>query len=367
VPRRRGSRRAASGAPAAWRGHVVRQGAIVAGALAASLGALALIYLLARALALLVAAITLAEAMSPLAKRLSRWMPHTLACVVVFVGLLALGTIGLLIPLPALASEAQSITEKLPDLFSRLQSWIAWGNQVANVDLEQMLASRGKALVSGLLSFPLTLLSGLIELVVVVFLALYWLVGSDERVAWVLSLFPRDRHAEVRTILHETSNAMGGYVRGVAIDALVVGFVVWVSLRVIGVSNALVLAVLAAAGEAVPYVGPLVGAVPAVGFALLDSPTKALMTAGLYVAIQQFEGHVLTPNVMNAQTRLSPVIVIFALLAGAALGGLLGALVAVPIAGALRVLLRHLAAPRVRRWTGAATPRSPAGIVTSSD
>jgi predicted PurR-regulated permease PerM len=95
--------------------------------------------------------------------------------------------------------------------------------------------------------------------------------------------------------------------------------------------------------------------VPALGAALIVSPTTAMLVIGYYAAMQLLENHFLVPAIMRRQTEIPPVLLLFALLAGGSIGGVLGALVSIPLAGALRVLILELVAPGVRRWTGAAS------------
>jgi predicted PurR-regulated permease PerM len=136
----------------------------------------------------------------------------------------------------------------------------------------------------------------------------------------------------------------------------------YVGLVIIGVPFPLVLGVLAGLGELVPIAGPIFASIPAIGLALLDSPLKAGIVMVFYIAIQQLEGHILVPSIVGRQANIPPILAIFAILAGAALGGILGALIAIPIAGALRVLILRVVAPEIRRWTGA--DRAP---VTAAD
>lgn len=93
---------------------------------------------------------------------------------------------------------------------------------------------------------------------------------------------------------------------------------------------------------------------PAVGVALLDSPTQAVVVVGLYLIAQQIEINLLVPHLMRSQANIPPVLAIFALIAGNSLGGILGALIAIPLAGTLRVLTVLLVTPAIRAWIGSA-------------
>ena len=187
----------------------------------------------------------------------------------------------------------------------------------------------------------------------VVFLSAYWLLMRPSAGRFARSLVPERRHGELGALGADLSQAVGGYFRGEGLMAVVVATIVYVGLRVIGVDYALVLALIVALGELVPVVGPFIAAIPAVGMALLDSPTQAVIVLVFYVTVQQLESNVLLPTIMQRQVHVSPVLALVALYAGAAIGGVLGAIVAVPLAGSLRVLTMHFAVPAVRRWTGA--------------
>ena len=102
-----------------------------------------------------------------------------------------------------------------------------------------------------------------------------------------------------------------------------------------------------------PVVGPILAAAPAILIALLESPTLALMVLGFYVALQLIEGYVLFPLVVGSQSEIPPLLIIVGLVAGGAVGGALGALVAIPLAGALRVVVVRGVAPAIRRRTWA--------------
>ncbi len=149
---------------------------------------------------------------------------------------------------------------------------------------------------------------------------------------------------------------MGGFVRGVVIDAAIIGALVYVGLSVIGVEYTLVLALIAGLGEVVPIVGPIVGSIPAILVALLDSPTQALIVAGFFFAVQQIESNIVTPFVMRSQTDIPPILTLFAVAVGGAIGGIFWVLIAIPAMGALRVLVLRVLAPAEREWVDAPPP-----------
>jgi predicted PurR-regulated permease PerM len=112
-----------------------------------------------------------------------------------------------------------------------------------------------------------------------------------------------------------------------------------VALSILGVKYALVLALVAGVAESIPYLGPVFSAIPAVFIALTQSPLKALLVLIMYWVIQLTENHVLVPKVMQKVTGLHPIVSIFSLLIGAKLAGLIGALLAIPVATAVSIVI----------------------------
>jgi predicted PurR-regulated permease PerM len=178
---------------------------------------------------------------------------------------------------------------------------------------------------------------------------MYFLTISARLRWFVTSLFPRPQRRRVGMLWCRMGRAMGGYFRGVAIDAVIIGVLTWVALWSLDIEFALPLAVLAGLGEFVPYLGPVVVALPAVAVGLLQSVQQGALVAAVYVVIQQIESHIVTPNVMRTQTDIRPATVIVALVSGYAVAGVLGAIAAIPVFAAARVLLVHVIAPAIRR------------------
>jgi predicted PurR-regulated permease PerM len=113
-----------------------------------------------------------------------------------------------------------------------------------------------------------------------------------------------------------------------------------------------VLGLIAGTLEFIPVIGPIIGAVPMVLIALLQSPAKALIALVFAIALHQLESGILVPNIMRTQTSISPLLVLLALTAGLSIGGVFGALVAIPLTAALRVLIIELVFPAIRHRTG---------------
>ncbi len=327
---------------------------IGATSLAFALGVLALIWLLARPLSLLLAAVVVAQALAPIVGWLERRLPRPVAVLLVYLALaLMVGGVGWL-TVPPLVDQGRELVMNTPWMVEHGRAWAARVDPVGADQLIGAIQRTVNRFTGVLVALPLTLFSSLLEVFLVLFMSAYWLISAPALRRFALSLFPSTRRDRAGDVLSAVGETMGGYVRGVAINALVVGAVVYAGLLVIGVDYPLVLALVAALGELVPVVGPILAAVPAVAVALAESPRQALVVLAFYVVMQQIESNILMPQIMRRQADVPPLLSLFALLAGSAVGGLLGALVAIPLLGALRVLVIQVAVPAERRWAGAA-------------
>lgn len=325
----------------------------IAAALVIALAALGLLWLLARPLTLLALGIVIASALAPVVNWLGRRLPRVAAVVVAYlVVLLVLGGIGWIV-LPTVARQGVAFVERAPDLLNRAQLWLRRFPGVDPETITEAITSQLGQVSSALLALPVALVSSVLDLVFIVFLSIYWLLESSERHAFVLSLFPGHRRSGVADLLSDVGQAMGGFVRGTVIDGAIVGVLSYLGLTIIGVDFALVLALTAGVLEVLPILGPVLASIPMLLVALSESVTQAAIVLAFILALQQLESNVLLPNIMRSQTAVSPLISLLAVFVGGALGGLVGALAAIPLAAALRVIILRVVAPLLRRWTGA--------------
>jgi len=186
-------------------------------------------------------------------------------------------------------------------------------------------------------------LGGLLGNTVLVFvIGVYWLVSRDAAVDFTLQLFSMARRPLVKQIILEIEQALGSYVRGVMLVVLFVGVANFILLTIFRVPNPTTLAFVIGVTTALPVIGGFIGAGVAVFLALLETPVAGLLTLVSFVLVQQVETNYLTPRMMSNSVHISPILVIVALFIGFAVGGVIGGLVAVPVAGTLMVLARYL-------------------------
>jgi predicted PurR-regulated permease PerM len=293
----------------------------------------------------------LAPFVSWLGRRLGRLLSIVVAYTLLAAVMLALG----LLVLSPFLNQTGTVIAAAPEQLDRAQHWL---DRLSNapVPIDQAVTALGTSIGragGALLSLPLRLASAATELLIIVVMSVYLLLAAPGLRAFLLFLAGPEQRKPTDALLKDVTATMGGYVRGMAVDVFAVGALIYVGLLLLGVHYALALAVLAGIGAIVPIVGPILTAIPALAVALSDSPAKALFVLVLFVAVHQLEGAVLLPNLMDRQAAIPPLLVLFAVAAGAATGSVLGILLAIPLAGAARILVVRVAAPTVRRWTGA--------------
>lgn len=337
---------------------MVRAAIVGAVTLALALGLLVVFWMLARALALLFAAIVIASALAPATAWMEKRLPRPVAILFSFGAVVSVFAVVFWLVVPPLVDQAGQIASNLPELAEEAEARL---ERIDSLDYERLIDSIASSIsdFSGaLVALPMAVVSAAFELAMVFVMAIYWLITLPALRRYVLSLVPQARRERVSSVIAEIGQTMGGYVRGSVLSGLAVAALTYIGLVIIGIEYTLVLALIAGLGELIPILGPILAAIPALGIALLESPTQALIVLGFYVALQQVESHLIMPNILHSQAHIPPLLVIFALFAGGSIGGILGALIAVPIAGALRVLTLRIIAPSVSSWSGAEEPTS---------
>ena len=174
------------------------------------------------------------------------------------------------------------------------------------------------------------------------FLAIYLLADPVRSKGFVYALVPRHRHVKVAKILLELKVIVGGYMRGQLITSLSIAAFVFLLLTLLGVENALAIALFAGLTDIIPFIGGYIASTPVVIAVTPQGPTVTLVVIGVMFLYQEFETRILVPRVYGRVLRLPPAIVLVALLVGGTLAGILGALLALPIAAGLQMVFREL-------------------------
>lgn len=346
---------------------VLPLGLLALWALARAAGKVLLVFIVAAVIALI-----LNPAVSFLQRRR---LPRGLAVLAVYLAFfLTLAGIGFLLANP-ISHQVQTFTHNLPSIRTEANKRLHELDKQFHLGLEkqgqtalQSLEAKITKSASKLVSFGTTLLTevanALFDLVLVLVLSVYMLLYGPRISALVRRAMPPGDGTREDDYPFLVQRAVSRYVGGQLMFSIVMGASAGVSLYVFGLLGVfpdgrkygLALAVFYGVMELVPYIGPILGALPACLIALFTEPVTVVWLVLLFVALQQLEGHVVAPQIFGHTLRINPLLVIFALLIGLQLYGMIGALVALPIAAVLRetavYLKRHLVLERWGRTPG---------------
>lgn len=282
-------------------------------------------------------------------KRLMRQrVPRWVAILVIYLCIIgAIVGVAILV-IPAIVMQARQLAMDLPRLLHQGQQWLIDHGLLtreisAQEAVQQTASSSGAQDTVGLVIGAIWgFVGGVFGLVTILVLAFYLLVDSSGLVNVFLRLFPREKRAQVQDACRRVTNKVSAWLGGQLLLAGIIGSTAALGLWLMGVPFFYVLALIAAVGEMIPIVGPILSAVPAIAVALSVNPALALGVIIFFFAQQQLENHVLVPRIMQRQVGISAVFVIIALLIGGSLLGVIGAILAVPTAAILQVLFEEL-------------------------
>lgn len=207
----------------------------------------------------------------------------------------------------------------------------------------------GPSLATGIMGAGLVVLNGVFTTVTLLVLMLYFLGSLHTIKDYLLKLVPASRRTRTRSISEEILSGIGGYVAGNVLISVIAGVVTWIFLSIAGVQYALALSLVVALTDLIPLVGATIGAVLVTAVALLDSWPAGIACAIFFVAYQQVENYFIYPRVMKHSVNVTPAVTVIAALFGGALLGIVGALLAIPVAAAISLIIRELVLPRQDR------------------
>ena len=314
-----------------------------------------LVWRLSEIVLLLLGAIIFASAVQPYVTALDkRGLPRSLAIIlidlfaIIFVLALTIIAIPPLISFIVTVVQSGVLSTKLTQLATRLAIF-GWDKFQVLIpvfslpsQLDTLIANTGDEVQRQAWTITQSTMVGLGQAVLLFTMAFYWLTSRERTLALLLLLSPKMQRQSVHAIWNDIEFRLGAYVRGQAILMVIIGVASYVGLFFLGVPFAPALALIAGLTEAIPIVGPLMGAVPAVIVGFTVSPVVGLSVAVLYGVIQVLENNILVPRIMSNNVGLNPLVIIIAIVAGSSLNGIVGAVLAIPLAGALQVLAQHV-------------------------
>lgn len=305
-----------------------------------------IIFLVKEVLALFFVAIIFAAAFDPWIDWLhNKRIPRALSIILVYVlFIFVVGGVIYLLTGP-IVTQIKDMSRAFPDLYYKINQLLQNLSRVDGLDKATQLPGPSLAEVtrwmtqatSSLFGFVSAVFGGVISFFAILVVTFYLTVEEDSNKKFVEALTPVSSRAYIRALIDKIQLRIGYWFRGQLLLSFIIFVAVYIGLSLFHVKYALLLALLAGILEIIPFLGPWLAAIPGVFFAFVDSPMKALWVAVLYLGIQQLENNLVVPKIMGRSTGLNPLVVILVILAGGKLGGIAGALLAVPVTTALAV------------------------------
>jgi predicted PurR-regulated permease PerM len=300
-------------------------------------------------------AIVISTAIRPVVDWLyNRGIPRQAGIIAVYLGLLALLAGFVWLVAPVIVRQVATISQALPDAYTRLRETMLSTPNLLVLRLafemppELTLTSAEPATSDEAFSAVAQLWHGVSVLFAAVFgilatlvLAFYWTLDGERSQRAVLLLLPAGKREGAREVMAEIEEKVGKYVTGQVLLCLSIGAVSLVAYLIIGLPYALVLAVTAGILEAVPIVGPVLAAIPAILVAIPLGSEKLVAVIIVNVLIQQLENSLLVPRIMKRAVGVSPLVTLLSLIAFSSLFGMVGALVAIPLAAVIQLVVER--------------------------
>ena len=309
-------------------------------------------------LAPFLAAMIISYVLNPVVSMLAaRKMPRSIAVLLIYaVFLTALAVIAINL-IPMFIVQLEELNEHLPEMTLHAQSLmrnmntrlIPPGVEMGMNNWFFQLENRLATGISHFLDNIGSTINLLFNAFIVPFLVFYILKDFDVFERTVVSCLPRSRRKSIVTMLKDIDEALGNYIRGQFLVCIIIGVLAYIGYALIGMPYALLFACVVALFDIVPYLGPFLGAAPAIIMASTISWRLVLLVAVVNTVCQMLESNVISPQVVGRSLHLHPLLIIFALLVGGEVAGIVGLILAVPLFAAGKVVLQHFLAYYMKR------------------
>lgn len=315
-----------------------------------------------------VVGVVMAYLLSPAVASLEkRGLKRSGAVAVIFIWITILLAVMLFLLLPKLYIELGKLSVVLPERIQVIYEYAQnakhyYSQRGLPLEINKMIDEqfmRWQAFLIGWLENIIKNLPGLLTsiglMILSPILAIYFLIDWKKISDGVIKLVPGSLRGQWQKFLQEIDYIIQGYIQGNIIDAIIVGLMIGIGVKLIGMEYAFIIGMICAITNLIPYFGPILGGIPSVLLALSKSPMYAAKVALIIFIVQQIDGNIINPRLMSNKVGLHPLWVVFALLAGGELGGLFGMFIAIPLAAIIKIIIRHiyfyLVSPKALKYT----------------
>lgn len=283
------------------------------------------------------AALLLVSILNPVITKLTNLkIPNGITIILAYI--LIFGFLGLAIGsvIPPLVEETTNLANNLPSFFQNSEI-----SKYINEDVIKQITSQLGSLPGYLVKSVFSFFNNILSILTVAIFSFYLLLVRDKLDSNIEFLFGKEKSKSISSLINTLEVRLGGWARGQLFLMLTIGVLSYIGLLVLGIPYALPLAILAGIFEIVPYIGPIIAAVPAIILAFSISPFLGFAVIGLTILIQQIENYLLVPKIMEKSTGVSPVIILISLAVGYRLAGVSGMIISIPVVIIIQTLIQE--------------------------
>ncbi|MBI4239531.1 AI-2E family transporter [Candidatus Uhrbacteria bacterium] len=315
------------------------------------LGVLASFYILRDVLAIIFIALILSSAMGPWVTSLERkGLPRMLGILLIYLLMISGFGLVVLLIIPPMTYEFNLLAQQFPFYAERMLQLLRDLN--SDYNLVQQFKDSIQSIQSGLVDVASNVFSKLYDFVrgfvafIAIFVVTFYIIAEETALRKLVhTVVPVKYQPYLEDVIGRIQGKIGQWLRGQMILCFIIFTLTFIGLSILGVNYVLLLAILAGILEFIPVIGPTIAAIPALFVAFSQSPILAFWVLLLYILIQQLENHLLVPRIMERTVGINPLISIIALLIGAEIAGIIGVLLAIPVATIVIIIIQDFIGP----------------------
>lgn len=304
---------------------------------------LGLLFLLKTLILELFVALLFMIVLDPFVTKLSKYrVPRMLSILVTYAAVIGIFVTVVSLIIPAVVEQTSGFISAFPDYLSR----IGVSKDMTSAALQSYFNTNVGNASEAIFQFTFSILNNIVSLLTILVFAFYMLISRDKLEEQLANFFGHESKKDIKELVSSLEHRLGGWASAELILMTSIAVTTYIGLTLLGIPYALPLSILAGLLELVPFLGPIISAIPMVIIGFGISPITGIGVAALSFLIQQLEGYVLVPKVMQKSAGVSPLVTLVALAIGARLAGVVGAIISVPIVLTLQVLVSFYIAKR---------------------
>lgn len=309
------------------------------------------LYVIRDIVIILFVALIFSSALDPWVDKMhQRKIPRGIGILLIYIVLFIFISISVYLVIPPIAEQIKELSQNFPHYLEIITSSISkfkqYSIQFGAADAVKnslgSLSSNLQIAAGGIFSTISSIFGGIVSFFLILVITFYMVVEENAIKKLIWSIAPAKHQTYIMQLINRIQKKIGLWLRGQLILILTIFILTYIGLLILNVKYALVLALIAGITEFIPYVGPLIGCIPAIFLAFAQAPILALFVFFLYVIVQNVENHILVPKIMQKTVGLNPIVSIAVLLIGYNIAGVAGAILSIPVTTAISVFVKDV-------------------------